>query len=89
MRTSLIEIQHLENWLLSRGEPTERLLTEVKVQLDTDLKQKAQWQDKTYQIIKAYGRQQLREEVTAIEQKMLSAPKYRSFRERILSIFKK
>lgn len=88
MRTSLIETQQLEEWLLQKGEPSERLLTEAKIQIDSGLKEKAYWQAKTYEVLHLYAQEKLKNQIKEIENQLFSQPKYRTFQQRILSIFK-
>lgn len=87
MRTSLIETEQLEHWLLKKGAVEERLLTEAHVQLNPELREKARYQEMTYRTVKHYGRQKLRGEIQAVEQELFRAPKHHTFRERIRSIF--
>lgn len=89
MRTSLIEIQKLEKWLLQQGDPGERLLTEVKLQLNPRLMDEAKWQATTYDLIQLYGREKLREEIKVVEERLFTSPDYQSFQNRIRSIFKR
>ncbi|MEL7004888.1 MAG: hypothetical protein AAFN93_19430 [Bacteroidota bacterium] len=89
MRTSLIEVQEIENFLMSRGEVSNRLLTEAKIMLDEEFKDKAKWQSKTYDIVRQYGREKLRQEIKEAEQQVFNSNRYRSFQHLIVSIFKR
>ncbi|MGD1843951.1 MAG: hypothetical protein ACFB10_00985 [Salibacteraceae bacterium] len=87
MRTSLAELERLEHWLLQQGEPDSRLVTEAKVLINADLLAKAQCQQRSYELIRHYGRSQLRKEILAVEQELFQSSRHRSFQKRILSIF--
>ncbi|MEM9337964.1 MAG: hypothetical protein AAGA66_04495 [Bacteroidota bacterium] len=89
MRTSLSEIESIENWLTGRGDQGDRLLTEAKIQLDTDLRANARWQETTYRVVRQYGREKLKEEISKVDHRLFTSSRYRSFQARILSIFKK
>lgn len=89
MRTSLNEIRELEDWLLKQGELSDRLVTEAKVLSNPELQENAKWQAQTYDLVAAYGRQKLREEIRQVEKQLIMSPKYRSFQDRIRSIFKR
>lgn len=88
MRTSLIEVQEIENWVLGSAAPENQLLMEARFQLSDSLQNKAHWQAETYQLVHHYGRKKLRAEIKLVEQQVFSRRKYRSFQDRIRSIFK-
>lgn len=88
MRTSLIEVQEIENYLLKTGEPGDRLVTEVRLQLNESIQTKAHFQAEAYSLIHHYGREQLRAEIKQVENQLFTHRKFRSFQERIKSIFK-
>ena len=87
MRTSLIETEQIEAHLLRRSDTGEALVFEAKMLLDPELKEKAMWQQKTYHIVKLYGREQLRQEIEAVHQKLFSDDRHKSFRQKIMSLF--
>lgn len=89
MRTSLIEIQKIENWLLKRGDPQDRLVTEARLISSPEFKENARWQEKAYQLVHLYGREKLLEEINAIEYQLFHTSKYKSFQDRVRSIFKR
>lgn len=88
MRTSLIEIEQIEDFLLKRGEVEDRLVTEAKILSNPELKELTHWQVKSYDLIQQYGREKLRLEIKAAEYRIFHASKYKSFQSRIQSIFK-
>ena len=89
MRTSLIEIEQLENWLLDQGDVQDRLVTEAKILSGTEWKEKAHWQSKSYDVIRLYGREKLRQEIEAVEHQLFHSKKYKPFQRTIRSIFKR
>lgn len=89
MRTSLNEVKDLEELLLGQGDPSKRLVTEARVLTNSELQQKADWQLRTYDLVCDYGRQKLRREIQSVERQLFTLPRYRSFRDRIRSIFKR
>lgn len=89
MRTSLTEVAQIENWLLRRGDLSDRLVMEAKVLSSPEMVDKAQWQSATYDLAHLYGREKLREEIKAVEHRLFHTSKYKSFQDRIRSIFKR
>ncbi len=89
MRTSLNEVKALEELLLDEGNPAERLVTQAKVLTNHDLQEQAGWQLRTYELVREYGRQKLRREIQSVEKQLFTSSRYRSFQDRIRSIFKR
>lgn len=89
MRTSLNEIKAIEQHLLQEAPPEDNLLFEANLILDPELKEKVQWQQKTYQLVRTYGRKQLRAEIEAVHQQLFTQARHRSFRQKVLSLFTK
>jgi hypothetical protein len=87
MRTSLIDIEKIENWLLERGDIQERLLTESRVLSNTEWRDQAQWQSESYELIRLYGREKLREEIKVIEHNVFHTKKHQRFQNLIKSVF--
>ena len=89
MRTSLNEIKAIEQHLLQEVPSEDSLLFEAHIILDPELKEKVQWQQKVYQLVRDYGRQQLRTEIEAVHQQLFTQPKHKGFRQKVLSLFTK
>uniref|UniRef100_UPI0040492B8A hypothetical protein n=1 Tax=Fulvivirga sp. TaxID=1931237 RepID=UPI0040492B8A len=87
MRTSLTEIQEIDNYLLDHN-PAQSLVVDAKILVSPLFKDKVLWQKAVHELVKLHGREKLKAEIQSIEKKLLTAPKYRSFQERIRSIFK-
>lgn len=82
------EAQLLENYLLGKLNPEDRLLMEAKLMLDKGLQEKAYWQNKTYALIKLHGRAQLKKEIEAVHEKLFREKRYEGFRKKITNLFK-
>lgn len=89
MKTSLTELQLIEDFLLVNTIAEDKVLMQARQILQPDLKQSVYWQKKTYRLIETYGRAQLRREILQVDKKLFSAPAHFSFSERIKSFFNK
>ena len=89
MRTSLIETEQIEAHLLQLGDTGDALVFEAKMLLEPELKEKVIWQQKTYQIVRQYGHEQLRQEIASAHQKLFSEERHQSFRQKIMRLFSK
>ncbi|MCR8558079.1 hypothetical protein KXD93_10515 [Mucilaginibacter sp. BJC16-A38] len=89
MRTSLIETEQIEAHLLCLSTPGDALVFEAKLILDDELRDKLQWQKSTYNLVKLYGRNQLKQEIEAVHQSLFSETRHWAFSEKIRQIFKK
>lgn len=88
MRTSLIEIEQIENWLLKKGDIQNRLVTEARVLSNAEWKNLSQWQAESYELIRHYGREKLRQEIKEVERQLFHSEKHTPFQKLIHSIFK-
>ena len=89
MMTSWNETQQIETYLQGSAEPTEQLLFNARLLLDNALADKVIAQRKTYTVIQQYGRQQLKQEIEAVQQILFTSPKHNRFRDKIKRLFKK
>lgn len=87
MKTSWNELRLTEDYLLSRLPGQERALFEARLILEPALKNGLYWQQKTSELVRAYGREQLRKEIEQVQQQLFTAPEYASFARRIRSFF--
>jgi hypothetical protein len=81
------ELQQLEYYLQGKLIPEERLLVEARLLLDTELRDQLTWQQKTYRLIKVYGRKKLKTEIGQVSNRMFSEEKFNNFRKKIQTIF--
>ncbi len=88
MRTSLIEIEKIENWLLEKGDIQERLLTEARVLSDSAYKNNAHWQSESYDVIRFYGREKLRREIKQVERRLFYSKEHSLFQKLVNKIFR-
>lgn len=88
MRTSLSEIKLIDEYIFNNGTPTDALLFEAMLVLDTGLEERITWQKRTHEIIAQYSRKQLKAEIAAVHNQLFAKPEHRIFRQRILSLFK-
>jgi hypothetical protein len=87
MRTSLIETEQIEAHLLRLSDPGDSLVFEATLLLDAELKEKLTWQEKTYNMVRIYGRDQLRKEIESVHQKLFTQPVHTSFSQKIRGLF--
>jgi hypothetical protein len=89
MRTSLIETRQIEAHLLQLWEPGDALVFEARLLLEPELRGKMQWQKETYNLIRQYGRHQLKQEIEAVHQQLFTEPKHAGFGQKIMRLFSK
>jgi hypothetical protein len=89
MRTSLIETEQIEAHLLRPSNGGDALVFEARMLLDPELQDKVLWQQKAYHIVKLYGRDQLKQEIELVHQKLFREEQHQSFRQKIMRLFTK
>ena len=87
MRTSLIETEQIEAHLMQRSEPGDQLVFEARLLLEPELHEKMQWQQEAYRMVKLYGRDQLKQEIDAVHQKLFTHKEHLSFSQKIRRLF--
>ena len=87
MKTSSNKLRLIEDYLLSGQEDGERVLFEAKLILQPELREQVYWQQKTYRVVREYGRKQLKIEIARIHQTLFNAKEHQSFRRRIMRLF--
>ncbi|MGN6646273.1 MAG: hypothetical protein ACTHJT_07060 [Cytophaga sp.] len=87
MRTSLNNIFETEQYLTGQLAPEDRLVYDARLIVNTELCDQTHWQQRTYEVVRAYGRMQLRNELEKIHERLMTEPQHNSFRKRILNIF--
>ena len=87
MKTSLIETGQIEAHLLQRSEPGDQLVFEARLLLEPELHEKIQWQQEAYRMVKLYGRDQLKQEIEAVYQKLFTQKEHLSFSQKITRLF--
>lgn len=89
MKTSLNELRLIEHYLLSDKKDGESFLLEAKMILQPELTQQVYWQNKTYQMVRDYGRKQLKTEIDNIHEKLFNTDAHQSFRQKVMRLFSK
>jgi hypothetical protein len=89
MKTSLNELRLIEYYLLSDDKDGESFLFEAKMILQPGLKQQVYWQNKTYKIVRDYGRKQLKNEIENIHETLFNTDEHHSFRQKVMRLFRK
>lgn len=87
MRTSLIETAQIDEWLNGQTSIEDGLVMEARLQTNPELKEKAIWQQRTYELIRIYGQKRLKEEIAAIEGELFQHSRFRTFQRIIFSVF--
>ena len=88
MKISLNNTILIENYLLGNLSPADRLLFEIKLMLNRQLRIDMYYQQRAHLLIKMYHRKKLKEEFASMHDRVLSDPKNKKFRENILCLFK-
>ncbi|SDL64865.1 hypothetical protein SAMN05421823_107152 [Catalinimonas alkaloidigena] len=87
MKTFSTDTRHIDAHLHQRQEGGEAALFEARLLLDDDLREKVRWQQKTYHLVRQYGRRQLKAEIEAVHQQLFQRPEHASFRQKVLRWF--
>ena len=83
----MIETEQIEAHLLKLSDPGDSLVFEARLILEPELKEKLMWQEKTYSMVRIYGRDQLKKEIESIHQKLFTQPEHTSFSQKIRRLF--
>ena len=89
MRTSLNNIKAIDDYLSGQMVHSDELLFEANMILNKELISDIQDQQNTYAMIRRYGRQKLKSEISSIQEKLAAAPQHRGFMQHIVNLFKK
>lgn len=89
MKTSLDKSEQIERYLLGQTTGTEQALFQAKLLLDPALQEQVYWQGRTYTVIREYGRTQFRNTLDQLHETLFTAPQHRSFRDKVLGLFRK
>jgi hypothetical protein len=82
------ETQHIDAYLNKSLLPADHLLMEAKLILDPELREKTLWQQRTYELVKAYGRKRLREDIERAQTRVFTEQGFSAFRKIIHHLFK-
>lgn len=84
MRKSLREIEQIERYLNGRIAAEEHQAFEVRRLCDAGLQEQIEQQQRSYDLIREYGRRRMQRELDAVYHRLMRRP---AFRERIRRIF--
>lgn len=87
MKTSWNELRLSEDYLSGKLHPEERVLFEARLLIEPGLEDELYWQRRTYGLVRAYGRQELRNQIRSIEKELFEAPEHSSFTQWIKRFF--
>ncbi|MBO9203082.1 MULTISPECIES: hypothetical protein [Niastella] len=87
MRTSLHNIQQIEDYLLKYAGEADQCLFEARLLLQPALHEQLLWQQKTYAIIRQYSRRQLKAEIESVHQHLFNEIEHITFRRKIMALF--
>ncbi|MGZ3755259.1 MAG: hypothetical protein ACXVAY_13670 [Mucilaginibacter sp.] len=88
MKTSWNETEQIEAYLNGYLNAGDALLFDAKMLLEPSLQDKIVWQQKTYSIVRHYGRKQLLQEIETAHQKLFTQTEHISFAQKIRLLFK-
>jgi hypothetical protein len=89
MRTSLNKIKLIEGYIFNVNQPLDALLFDAMLILDPAFREQVNLQKKVHTIVLQYSRKKLRTEIDSVHKQLFDKPEHRSFRWRILDLFKK
>lgn len=87
MRTSLHDIQQIDDYLLKFAGEADQRLFETRLLLQPALRDQLLWQQKTYAIIRQYSRRQLKAEIESVHEHLFNEIEHTSFRRKIMALF--
>ncbi|WP_157447003.1 hypothetical protein [Cytophaga aurantiaca] len=87
MRTSLNKLFETEQFLNKQLGPEDELVFQARLLVEADLNEQMLWQQRTYSVVRAYGRMQLRDKLERMHNQFMTAPEHTSFRNNILQFF--
>jgi hypothetical protein len=74
---------------MSDNKDGESFLFEAKLILQPELEERVYWQNKTYQMVRNYGRKQLKNELNNIHETLFNTDEHQSFRQKVMRLFRK
>ena len=89
MRTSLNKIKLIEGHIFNCNPPQDALLFDALLIIDPAFAEQISLQKNAHKTILHYGRKRIRAEIDSVHEQLFYKPEHRSFRQRILELFKK
>ena len=88
MPTSWNDTVEIEKYLGKNRSNGDALLFEARLILEPGLADKLEWQQKTYTLIKSYGRMNLKQEINLVHEQLFTQIEHTSFSQKIKALFK-
>ena len=88
MRTSLNEIKLIDGYIFNKNPTEDALLFDAMRIINPQLSTQIAWQKKTHTMVQAYSRKKLKAEIEAAHQKLFNEDNHRSFRQKIMNLFR-
>lgn len=82
------DTQHIQHYLEDALPPEERILMEARLLIDPALREKMLWQQRSHELVRAYGRQQLRLEIAQVQKRLFTESRFSAFTQTIKNIFR-
>lgn len=79
----------IQKYIDGNAEPSELLLIEARLLLNPSMRENLQWQKISHDLVKAYGRKQLKAEIAELERSLFNESRFASLKKTIQTIFKK
>lgn len=89
MKTSLNELKQIDDYIMHKMNAEEVCLFQARLILQAELKEQLFWQQRSYEIIRQYGRRQLKLEIEQLHDKIFQSTEYEGFRNKVLRLFQK
>jgi len=85
----LNEIRLLEAYLENKLEPMDALVVDARLLIDEELADNLLLQQRSYRLIRHYGRHTLREQLKAVEQEFIHKPQNKTLIQKIRRYFER
>ena len=79
--------KRLDDYLNEQMSPADRLLMDAELLIDEKLRDTLVWQKATYLLVRAAGREKLRQEIASVDRDMFQLPRYTTFSSKIKKLF--
>lgn len=89
MKTSRNKAQAIEQYLSGQLSTAEALVFRARLLTDPDLRRDLALQKKTYDLVRLYGRRQLKSRLEALHQQLFRDPAKESFQQQVRQYFTK
>jgi hypothetical protein len=88
MKTSQSDVNQIEAYLTGKMPPADRLVFKARLIINPLLRLNVAFQQKTYTLIKAYGRKKRKADFDLLHTKLFNDPEKAVFQQEVLQLFK-